>query len=135
MEEMTLRVPVTVKAKVTEDLKTKIVDDLERQLEMVEKDLENLEFQGQRALAEQVKRDPHGLEPLRQQIEADKQNRMAFKMDVTAKLKRAKELTVGTEIPNGTLEQTVTVKVGDDLEAIMGSEILLEDGKIVAFRQ
>ena len=32
MEEMTLRVPVAVKAKVTEDLKAKIVSDLETRL-------------------------------------------------------------------------------------------------------
>ena len=37
MEEMTLRVPVAVKAKVTEDLKAKIVSDLETRLDMVNK--------------------------------------------------------------------------------------------------
>ena len=60
---------------------------------------------------------------------------MAFKEEVTAKLKEAQELSLGTEITQGTLEQTVTVKLGDDLDALMGAEILLEDGKIVAFRQ
>ncbi len=94
MEEMTLRVPVAVKAKVTEDLKAKIVSDLETRLDMVNKDLEAIEL-----------------------------------------LKDAQELTLGTEIPQGTLEQTVTVKIGDNLDAMMGAEILLEDGKIVAFRQ
>ena len=48
-------------------------------------------------------------------------------------MKDAQELTLGTEIPQGTLEQTVTVKIGDNLDAMMGAEILLEDGKIVAF--
>ena len=33
------------------------------------------------------------------------------------------------------MEQTVTVSVGDDLNALMNTEILLEDGKIVAIRQ
>ncbi len=44
MEEMTLRVPVAVKAKVTEDLKAKSVSDLETRLDMVNKDLEAIEF-------------------------------------------------------------------------------------------
>ena len=44
MEEMTLRVPVAVKAKVTEDLKAKIVSDLETRLDMVNKDLKQLSF-------------------------------------------------------------------------------------------
>ena len=65
----------------------------------------------------------------------NKNKRLAFKEEVTAKLKDAQELSLGTEIPQGTLEQTVTVKIGDNLDAMMGAEILLEDGKIVAFRQ
>ena len=55
MEEMTLRVPVAVKAKVTEDLKAKIVSDLETRLDMVNKDLEAIEFQAQRILADAAK--------------------------------------------------------------------------------
>ena len=75
------------------------------------------------------------LSAIRQQIDAEQQKRLAFKEDVTAKLKEAQELTIGTEVPQGNLEQQITVKVGDDLNAMMGAEILLEDGKIIAFRQ
>ena len=135
MEEMTLRVPVTVKAKVTEDFKAKIIADLQSRLEMVEQDLQQIEFQAKRLLSEQAKIDAQGLVQIRQQIDAEQQKRLAFKEEVTAKLKDAKELSLGTEIPQGTLEQTVTVKIGDNLDALMGAEILLEDGKIVAFRQ
>ena len=131
MEEMTLRVPVAVKAKVTDDLKAKIVSDLETRLDMVNKDL----FQAQRILADAAKVDATSLTAIRQQIDEEKNKRLAFKEEVTAKLKDAKELSLGTEIPQGTLEQTVTVKIGDNLDALMGAEILLEDGKIVAFRQ
>ena len=132
MEEMTLRVPVAVKAKVTEDLKAKIVSDLETRLDMVNKDLEAIEFQAQRILADAAKVDATSLTAIRQQIDEEKNKRLAFKEEVTAKLKDAKELSLGTEIPQGTLEQTVTVKIGDNLDALMGAEILLEDGKIVA---
>ena len=130
MEEMTLRVPVAVKAKVTDDLKAKIVSDLETRLDMVNKDLEAIEFQAQRILADAAKVDATSLTAIRQQIDEEKNKRLAFKEEVTAK-----ELSLGTEIPQGTLEQTVTVKIGDNLDALMGAEILLEDGKIVAFRQ
>ena len=135
MEEMTLRVPVAVKAKVTEDLKAKIVSDLETRLDMVNKDLEAIEFQAQRILADAAKVDATSLTAIRQQFDEEKNKRLAFKEEVTAKLKDAQGLALGTEIPQGTLEQTVTVKIGDDLDAMMGAEILLEDGKIVAFRQ
>ncbi|WP_127134952.1 YlqD family protein [Veillonella caviae] len=135
MEEMTLRVPVAVKAKVTEDLKSKIVTDLETRLNMVNKDLETIEFQAQRLLADAAKIDATSLTAVRQQIDEEKNKRLAFKEEVTAKLKEAQELNLGTEIPQGTLEQTITVKLGDNLDALMSAEILLEDGKIVAFRQ
>ncbi len=135
MEEMTLRVPVTVKAKVTADFKAKIIADLQSRLEMVEQDLQQIEFQAKRLLSEQAKIDAQGLVQIRQQIDVEQQKRLAFKEDVTAKLKEAQELTIGTEVPQGNLEQQITVKVGDDLNAMMGAEILLEDGKIIAFRQ
>ena len=135
MEKMTLRVPVTVKAKVTEDFKAKIIAYLQSRLEMVEQDLQQIEFQAKRLLSEQAKIDAQGLVQIRQQIDAEQQKRLAFKEDVTAKLKEAQELTIGTEVPQGNLEQQITVKVGDDLNAMMGAEILLEDGKIIAFRQ
>ncbi len=74
MEEMTLRVPVAVKAKVTDDLKAKIVSDLETRLDMVNKDLEAIEFQAQRILADAAKVDATSLTAIRQQIDEEKIN-------------------------------------------------------------
>ena len=135
MEEMTVRVPVAIKSKVTEGLKAKLIADLQQRLDLVDQDLQQIEFQAKRLLSEQAKIDAQGLIQLRQQIEEEKQKRLNFKADVAAKLKDAEKLERGSEISQGTMEQTITVKVGDDLDALMGSEILLEDGKIVAFRQ
>ena len=104
-------------------------------MDLVEQDLQQIEFQAKRLLSEQAKIDAQGLIQLRQQIEEEKQKRLNFKADVAAKLKDAEKLELGSEISQGTMEQTITVKVGDDLDALMGSEILLEDGKIVAFRK
>lgn len=135
MEEMTVRVPVAIKSKVTEGLKAKLIADLQQRLDLVEQDLQQIEFQAKRLLSEQAKIDAQGLIQLRQQIEEEKQKRLNFKADVAAKLKDAEKLELGSEISQGTMEQTIAVKVGDDLDALMGSEILLEDGKIVAFRK
>ena len=44
-------------SKVTDDLKAKIVSDLETRLDMVNKDLEAIEFQAQRILADEAKVD------------------------------------------------------------------------------
>ena len=135
MDSITLKCPLTIKAKVTESLKAKLIADLQQRQDMVEQDLQQIEFQAKRLLSEQAKIDAQGLIQLRQQIEEEKQKRMNFKAEVAAKLKDAEKLEIGSEIAQGTMEQTITVKVGDDLDALMGSEILLEDGKIIAFRQ
>ena len=135
MEEMTLRVPVAIKSKVTDTLKNKIIADLQQQMDMVDQDLQQIEFQAKRLLSEQAKIDAQGLIQLRQQIEEDKQQRVAFKAQVAERLEEAEKLEIGSEIAQGQMEQTITVKIGDNLDALMGSEILLEDGKVVAFRK
>lgn len=135
MEEMTLRVPVAIKSKVTDTLKSKIIADLQQQMNMADQDLQQIEFQAKRLLSEQAKIDAQGLIQLRQQIEEDKQQRIAFKAQVAEHLKEAEKLEIGSEIAQGQMEQTITVKIGDNLDALLGSEILLEDGKVVAFRK
>ena len=113
----------------------KIIADLQQQMDMVDQDLQQIEFQAKRLLSEQAKIDAQGLIQLRQQIEEEKQQRVAFKAQVAERLKEAEKLEIGSEIAQGQMEQTITVKIGDNLDALMGSEILLEDGKVVAFRQ
>ena len=134
MDSMTLKCPVTIKAKVTEELKQRLIAETEEALQGVELELQQIEFHAKRLLAEQAKEDAQGLVALRQQIEAEKQKRLEFKNEMLAKLKATQELELGSEIVRGQLERVVDVKVGDDLNKIMGSEILLEDGKVLAFR-
>ena len=50
------------------------------------------------------------------------------------KLERAENLEIGSEIGHGTLERSVEITIGSDLEALMGAEIVVEDGKVIAFR-
>ena len=39
------------------------------------------------------------------------------------------------EVGLGTLELTVDITIGTDWEALMGAEILTENGKVIAFRE
>ena len=89
MEEMTLRVPVAIKSKVTDTLKNKIIADLQQQMDMVDQDLQQIEFQAKRLLSEQAKIDAQGLIQLRQQIEEEKKQRVSFKAQVAERLKEA----------------------------------------------
>lgn len=134
MDEMTLRVPVTIKSKVTEELKHDMIDDLTKRLAIIEEDIQQVEVQAKRILSEQAKMDAQGLVALRAQIEEEKQRRIAFKTDVAAQLKEAEGLEIGSEIVRMQMERSVVVKVGDDMNKVVGAEVLLEDGKIIAFR-
>lgn len=134
MDQITLKCPVTVKAKVTESLKKQITHEIQEAVKRADMELQQIDFQGKRALAEQAKQDAQGLPGLRQQIEMEMQKRIDFKAQMETKLKETAELEIGSEIVQGTLDQTVTLGIGDDLNQAMSTEILLEDGKIIAFR-
>lgn len=134
MESITLKCPITIKSKVTEDLKKKLTADLQDNLNKVDAELQQIEFQAKRMMSEQAQIDAQGLPALRQHIEGETQKRLDFKNQMEEKLKETERLELGAEITQGTLEQVVTLKIGDNLHEYMSAEVLLEDGKIIAFR-
>lgn len=134
MESITLKCPVTIKAKVTEGLKNNLAAEIQENIRKADVELEQIEFHAKRMMSEQAKQDAQGLTALRQQIDGETQKRLEFKNHMTEKLKETAALEIGAEIVQGTLEQIVTVKVGDNLHTYMNAEILLEDGKVIAFR-
>ena len=127
MDKMFVRVPVAIKAKVTEDLKLKIIGDVQNTIKTINLDIEHFEFQAKKALS-QAASDLSVLPSLREQIEMERNKINAAKAEAEDKLKRA-------EIGHGTLERTVEITIGTDIDALMGAEILTEDGKIIAFRE
>ena len=134
IESLTIKCPVTIKAKVTEDLKTQLAAEISENIKRADMELQQIEFQAKRMLTEQAKTDAQGLPGLRQQIELEKQKRNEFKSLMVEKLKETANLEIGSEIVQGTIEQLVNVTVGTDIHKIMATEVLLEDGKIIAFR-
>ncbi len=135
MESMTLKCPVTIKAKVTEELKNRLASEIQEGIKKADIELQQIEFHAKRVMAEQAKQDAQGLIALRQQIDEEKQKRLEFKNQMMEQLKEVAVLEIGSEIVRGNLERVVTVKVGDNLNQYMGAEILLEDGIILAFRE
>ena len=132
MDKMFVRVPVAIKAKVTEDLKLKIIGDVQNTIKTINLDIEHFEFQAKKALS-QAASDLSVLPSLREQIEMERNKINAAKAE--AEDKRAEALEIGAEIGHGTLERTVEITIGTDIDALMGAEILTEDGKIIAFRE
>lgn len=134
MENMTLKCPINIKVKVTERLKGQLAAEIQDAVKKADMELQQIDFHAKRAMAEQAKVDAGGLTALRQQIDAEKQKRFDFKTHMTERLKETAQLEIGSEIVQGTIDRLITVSVGDNLHKLMAAEILLEDGKIIAFR-
>lgn len=134
MESMTLKCPVTIKAKVTEDLKKKLSAEIQENIKKADLELQQIDFHAKRLMTEQAKQDAQGLVALRHQIEGEKHKRLEYKNHLLEKMKETAQLEIGSEIVQGTLERIIEVKVGDKLPQILNAEILLEDGEVIAFR-
>ena len=134
METITLKLSVTVKAKVTETLKAELVEEVNSALAAVDQDLQQFDFHTRRMMAEQAQKDAQALVGLREQIDAERAKMEQANENFNDRLQAAEKLELGSEILRGQMEQLVTVKVGDDLEKLTRSEIVVEDGKIIAFR-
>jgi hypothetical protein len=134
MDKMVVRVPVTIKSKVTEQLKAKIVADLKSSVQAASLDLEQFEFDARRAINEQANVNSDAVARLKEQIDFERSKRQSAKKEVEDKLERAENLEIGSEIGHGQIERSVEIAIGSNLEELMGAEIVVEDGKVIAFR-
>ena len=134
MDSISLKVPVAIKAKLTEKLRTNISDDLTQKIQQVTLALQQLDIEEKRVIQEEAQGNLQALQAIRQHFAAERQQREAFKADAEQKLSDIGKLALGAEIAQGQLERQVEVKVGDDFSSVMNVEILLEDGKVIAIR-
>jgi len=130
MEEMQILVPVAVKSKLTETLKTTLLNEIGQNISRVEHDMAQLEFEANGKLAEQAKINIQAVAPLR----AQKARMQQVKDKLNADKEHLEKLAIGAELNRQPMNRIVTVHVGDDMNALTGGEILVEDGKIIAFR-
>lgn len=134
MDSISLKMPVTIKAKLTEKLRKRISDDLSQKLNQVTMELQQLDLEEKRVIQEQAQGNLQALQAIRQHFGMERQQREAFKADTEQKLVDIGKLALGAEIVQGQLERQVEVKVGDDFHAMMNVEVLIEDGKVIAIR-
>lgn len=135
MDEMQILVPVAVKSKLTEQLKTTLLNEINTNLSRVEHDMAQLEFQANGRIAEQAKVNIQAASQLRAQFEAQKAQMQQVKEKLTNDKEHLEKLAIGAELNRAPINRLVTIHVGDDMNSIVGGEILVEDGKIIAFRE
>lgn len=135
MDEMQILVPVAVKSKLTEALKTTLLNEINTNLTRVEHDMAQLEFEANGRIAEQAKVNIQAAGQMRASFEAQKAQMQQVKDKLTSDKEHLEKLTIGAELNRAPMNRLVTIHVGDDMNSIVGGEILVEDGKIIAFRE
>jgi hypothetical protein len=126
--------PVTIKARVTEGLKVRLADEIRVATQQLDDEIKQLESQVQRAqLAATI--SPQQQLQLRQLVEQEKAKRADKKAQMQEELQAITGLPLGSEIVQGTAQSLTTVAVGDDFDALISMEIVVQDGKVVDIRK
>lgn len=139
MDTISLKMPVTIKAKLTEKLRTKMLKELTEGINRAELEIQQIGIQEKRVMQENTPADPtpqdiQRLNAIRQHFEQERQKRAEYCEQAKARKEETEKLVLGAEIVQGTLERQVEVHVGDDMRELMNVEVLVEDDKIIAIR-
>lgn len=133
MDSISIKVPVNVKAKLTEKLKASILEDLTQGIERAELEIKQINIQEKRAMDE-AGEDQQKLMAIHQYFGTERQKRQEYRNEALDRKETTEKLAIGAEIVQGTLERQVELRVGDDMREVMNVEVLVEDDKVVAIR-
>jgi len=139
MDSISLKMPVTIKAKLTEKLREKMIKELDEGISRAQLEVQQIEIQAKRAIQENEVPEPtvtdiQRLNMIKQHFGEERQKRLDFIAESQQRREDAQKLVLGAEIVQGTLERQVEVHVGDNMRELMNVEVLVEDDKIVAIR-
>ena len=122
MESISLQCPVTIKVKVTEKLAE------------VDLKLSKIDIQKKKFLEEHAEDNIQQVGAIVQKMEVDKAKGLKLKAKIEQDIADMKHLGLGAEIIQGTMQHVFNVKVGDKMPAVMNTEIIVEDEKIIEIR-
>jgi seryl-tRNA synthetase len=134
---------IAVRAIVTENFKTQVGSEINRNLQQIDAELQQLEFKGKRAISDIEKRSGGMMSPearvqvdtIRGQVEQEKQRLMQLKEEMQGQFQALNELPLGSVVTQFTVENPVEVRVGENIfQRLEGGEILVKDGIIQEIR-
>ncbi len=134
-DSLTIKRPVIVKVKVTEGFKARMAAEIRENIRKLDAELQQLEFQIKRMVAELEKKNPQGIPAAKQHVENERQKRINAKNKLTEQLKNISRIAIGAEVIQGSLESYTEINIGDDWEDIMGVEVVVCDDKIIDIRR
>jgi type VI protein secretion system component Hcp len=137
-----LKRPVNIKAIVTPRWKEEVQQQLQAQINQIDGQLQQLDMQGQRAIAEIQKQSvqPPGpqvsqqIENIQIQVNQKKSELLEQKNQQLQQLQQVQMLELDQEVNQGQMESYFRVELGDNLIRKMNVEILLRDGVVEEIR-
>lgn len=142
-DSLSLRRQVIIKAIVTDNFKQQASAELQAALQNLDMNLQQLEFQGKRAVADLEKKSisPAGpmvqqqIDQLKGQIDAERNQLLAAKNDMLQKLNMIGQLEINSEFVQAQVDNYVDVAIGDNLYLKLSSpEVIVKDGIVVEIR-
>jgi len=140
--QLVLKRPINIKAIVTPRWKDEVQQQLQAQINQIDGQLQQLDIQGQRAIAEIQKQSlqPPGPQTLQQidniqiQVNEKKSELLDQKNQSLQNLQQVQLLDFDQEVTQFQVEGFFSVGVGDNLISKMQVEILMRDGVVEEIR-
>ncbi|WP_373533142.1 YlqD family protein [Vampirovibrio sp.] len=134
-----LKRQITVKTKVTDNFRVRAKSELDNELKLIDTQSQQLEAQFQYSLQQLEKMAHQGqnvqgqLQQLNQEAQQKRSQMASLKMQISSELGNLDKIENGQFIVTGMLENTVELRLGDNLyDHLQNAEILVEDGVITA---
>lgn len=143
VESIQLMRQIAVRAIVTENFKSQVGNEINRNIQQIDAELQQVEFRGKRAISDLEKRAGGTLLPemrvqietIRSQMEAEKARMQQLKDDMQAQSQALAELPLGAVVTQFTVENPIEVRIGENIfQRLEGGEILVKDGVIQEIR-
>lgn len=142
-ESIQLMRQVQVKAIVTANFKVQVANEINRNLQQIDAELQQLDFKGKRAIADIEKRaiQPMSndtkaqIEGIRSQVDAEKTRLTQMREEMITNNNALNELPEGSVVTQFTVENPVEVRLGENIfQRLEGGEIIVKDGIIQEIR-
>ena len=114
MDSISIKVPVTIKAVLTEKLKERLISDFSKTAEQMDLEIKQIDLDRQREL----NNNPEHVNRINQFFGNEINQRRQRQAEANARKETVEKLAIGAEITQGTLERQVELKVGDNMREI-----------------
>lgn len=141
-QNLLIKRPINLKVIVTQRWKEEVQQQLQSQINQQDGQLQQLETQGQSAIAQVTQQGSNPSDPqvqqqlksIQNQVNQQKNKITEQKNQALQQLQQVQLLEEGQEVSQGQMDSFVRVQVGDNLVRKMNVEVVIKDGVIQEIR-